>query len=491
MRVENPIGMSAGQPSLSQRTLHGAMWSLLSQAMTALAALIVFIMMSRLVGHAELGEYMLAVVGIGAVQWLALNAYREPMIQASTMTPDTHDSVFWFTAVIATLLAFILLGVAQYLHWRGQATVTASCLSLLAVKLFFDTLISVPMAVCYRALRFQVLAKVNIVVSLLGLPVSLALLYAGWGVLAVAAMQGAMSILSFVCVLTYCNWLPRLHFAWRDLAVLRGYSPHVILWQGVEALNMYLDRFLVGTRISPQALGIYGFGRRLNDVVIEVLVGAAGNVALPTYAALQDNPAELKRAYVRSLRVVTFGVFPVIGILYGVADELVSAVFGAKWATAVPIYQCFLLLGAIQTIGVFQASLIRSIGQANLWARYQIVQAVANVVVLYFAIDYGIYALAIAVVVRTYIVWLYAVFITCRLIDIAISDYLRIFLKPALGAVLACLVAEGALHLVYGAPPIAMIAGATLMAGLTYVAAALLMMKPVTDDVLALIVRRG
>src|SRR5262245_13281102 len=102
MRAGRPIAMPAGEQSLSRETLHGAMWSLLSQAVTALVALIVFVIMSRMVSHGELGEYMLAVVGMGAVQWLALNAYREPMIQAPTMTPDTHDSVFWFSAGMAT-----------------------------------------------------------------------------------------------------------------------------------------------------------------------------------------------------------------------------------------------------------------------------------------------------------------------------------------------------------------------------------------------------
>jgi hypothetical protein len=77
------------------------------------------------------------------------------------------------------------------------------------------------------------------------------------------------------------------------------------------------------------------------------------------------------------------------------------------------------------------------------------------------------------------------------LIGMRVLDYLRIFIKPALGAILACIVAEGAFHLAQGVPPIAMIAIATVMAGLTYVAAAHLVMRSVTDDILTLIVRRG
>lgn len=491
MRTERMSGGPEEGQALSRRTVRGAAWSLVSQASLALGALITFVVMSRLVGHGELGEYMLAIVGVAAVQWLALNAYREPVIQTPDLTPAMKDSAFWFSAGIAMLLAVMLVAASGYLRWRGLLPVTAACLPVLSAKVFFDTLSSVPLALCYRELRFPVVAKLNILVSACGLAASLMLLHAGWGVLAVAVAQGVMSALSFALLLGCCGWLPRRHFSRGDLGFLGRYSPHVVLWQGVEALNMHFDRFMVGMRLGTQALGIYGFGRRLNDVVVEVLVGALGNVALPAYASIQDDRAVLKRAYLSSIRMVTFGVFPLIGILFGIADELVVAVFGSRWAPAIPVYKCFLLLGAIQTIGIFQASLIRSLGHANLWARYQVAQAAANIVVLGLAVEHGIYVLAIAVVARTCVVWTYALAMTCRLLDMRMRDYLRMFASPALGAVLACIVAQGVIDLAHDVPPIAMIAGASMVAGLAYFGAALITMRSVTNDVFALIARRG
>lgn len=475
----------------ANRTMRGAMWLLLSQGTSAFTTFVMFVLMSRQVEHAELGEYMLAIVAVGAVQWLAMNAYREPIIQSSTVGPRVRDSVFWFSAGVAVAIACILIVTVQYLHWRGQWMIMASCLSVLAIKVFFDTLVSVPIALCYRELKFQMLAKISMVVSVFGLILGVVLLRAGWGVLAVAMMQSAMSFVSFVVILTRCAWFPSLHFARQDLDLLRRYSPHVVLWQGIDALNVYLDRFMVGAAISPQALGLYAFGRRLNDVLIEVLVGAAGNVALPTYSAIQNNATGLKRAYLRSMRLVSFGVFPIIGILFGVAGELVTMVFGEKWSAAVPIFQTFLLLGVIQTIGVIQASLIRSLGQVAMWARYQAVQAIANGVVLFFAIDYGIYVLAGAIVVRVYLFWFVSVSMVCRLIDLSMWTYLRMFIKPALAAILAGVVAAGVLRIAQGMPPVAILLGAGLLAGLTYAAAAFLVMKPIANDAMALIAGRG
>lgn len=486
-----PATPATPAPSLGRRTLRGAAWSLAAQGVTALASLIAFALMGRMVGHAELGEYMLALVGVGAVQWLALNAYREPLIQVPTLVSQTRDAVFWFTLGIAALLACLLLAIAFVLQWRGAMPITAACLALLSVKVFFDTLASVPMAVCARDLRFPVLARISIVASVLGSLLSIGLLFAGWGVKAVAASQGFVAMLACVLTLRACAWRPRLFFSWQALAPLRAYSPYVVLWQGIEALNMYLDRFLVGTRLSPQALGVYGFGRRLNDVVIEVLVGAAGNVALPAYATLQHDRTALRAAYLRSMRAISFAVFPVIGILWCVADPLVTGVFGGKWASAVPIYRCFLLLGAIQTIGILQAALIRSLGFAKLWARYQVAQAVANILVLALAIDHGIFMLALAVVARTYLVWGYAVWMTCRLIDMPVREYLGLFLRPVLGSAAAGMVAAGVLHLLAGLPPLALVVGAGMLGGAAYLVLALAMMRPLAGELMALIARRA
>lgn len=478
-------------PSLARRTLDGAIWSLAAQGISALVSLLAFALLGRMVSHGALGEYMLALVCIGAVQWLALNAWREPLVQAPTLSHATRDAVFWFSCGVACLLAMIVLGISQYLNWRGNMPITAACLPFLGIKLFFDTLASVPMALCARELRFRALARISIGTSMCSALISILMLISGFGVLAIACAQGIASILNFALTLKNCGWRPGLRFDWSDLAPLRTYSPHVILWQGVDSLNLYLDRFLAGTRLSPQALGVYGFGRRLNDIIIEVLVGAVGNVALPTYATLQDKQDKLKEAYIRSMRIMSFAVFPIIGILFAMADDLVLHVFGARWEVAVPIYRCFLLLGVIQTIGIFQAALIRSLGHARLWARYQLLQAIANIIVLYFVIDHGIFALAVAVVLRTASIWLWAVQLSCKLIAMRMRDYLGLFVKPVFSAILAGITAACTLQLMHGAPALLAMLCAALAGLLIYALAAWAAMKSVTSELLALIAQRS
>lgn len=488
---EKPAGgPPAATGSLSQRTTSAVLWTLLSQAAVAGISLASFTVMSRHVALGEFGQYLLALVALAAIQWCAYNAYKEPVIQAPEMTDELASSVFWFTALVGTALTAVTCVVAWVLSSYGQPVV-ALCLVLMTPKVLLDTLNSVPQALAYRRMAFRFMALQGAAGATLGACVSIALLLTGHGVVSIALAQNVAPLLTLLVLMRpRGGWQPRLHFRLRELGLLRRYSPHVLLWQFVEMTNAQIDRLLVGARLSSAALGLYGFGRRLNEVVISVLVGAASNVALPVFASIQREPERLQRAFVMAVRLVAFGVFPVIAMLFVLAERFVPWLFGSKWADAVPLYQCFLLLGLIQTIGILQASVIRGLGHANLWSRYQVVQAVANVVVSLIAIRYGVYVLAVALVLRTYAIWGWAVLMTCRVVGLPPLAYLMSLLPAVSCAILAGGAAWGVSHAAAGWPEPAglLAAGAAGMA--LYLAASAMLQRSTLREVRQLISAR-
>lgn len=427
--------------SLSKRALRGMVWSLGSQATTAALSLLSFAILGRVVAPERFGDYLLALIGIASVQWLAQNAYREPAVQAPHLSDSSMDSIFWLTVGVGIALMG-LTGLAALGIWRiaGREDV-AICMATLSLKLMFDTVASMPAAVQYRSLRFEIIAQNSMFASFSSCALSIYLLLHGWDIFGLAIAQVVGSTILFVLSLVRCGWRPRFFFRMADLKVLRHYSPHVLLWQLIETVNLYFDRFMVGTRLNSHALGVYGFGRRLNDVVIETLVGAVANVTLPAFATIQHDLTRVRDAYLKAVSLTGFLIFPLIAILFVNADDFIPLVFGTKWIEGIPVYQWFLLLGATAAIGTLQASVIRSLGQAKLWSRYQLMQTAANIVVVLAAIDYGIVIIAGAVVVRSYCIWGFSVAMTCRLIELRIAVYLKILAWPLLWAVASGVVA--------------------------------------------------
>jgi O-antigen/teichoic acid export membrane protein len=423
--------------SFSAQVGRSAIWAIIGQGITAVLSLVNFAVVGRFVTPDQYGSFLVAMLVLSATQWLALNAYREPLVQAKQLDERTINSVFTLALGVGLVLGSVMVGVGLYLDPQRSITGVAACTAVLALKLLIDTTISVPNALRVRKLDFKFLARTSIIATLFSTVVNIALLASGFGLLSLVVSQLVASLITATILLTFGSHHFALSWHRSDLRVLAGYTPHVILWQAMEALGQTVDRFFIASRLTLADLGLYGFGKRLNDVIIEVLVGATSSVSLPAFSQLQDDLPRLQAAFLKAVRIVTLMVLPIIATLWVVADDFVPLLFGAKWSAAVPVYRWFLLLGIIQTIGILQGGLLRSMLKPGIWTRYQVAQAGANVLVLSLVAGQSIVVIAAAIVVRTYMLWGWVVWQVCKALGMHVGFYALQLARPLALALLA------------------------------------------------------
>lgn len=414
-----------------------AVWAVAGQIVTALLSVVNFAAVSRFVTPKEYGAFLLAMTVLAATQWLAQNAYREPLVQASELTDGQINSVFTFSLLAGTLLCSCMILSAIYFYIVKGSAVVAICVVILAFKLLLDATTSVPLALRIKKLEFKFVASVAFVANIIATAITVGMLSAGIGIVALATSQLAASALTLLILLRTSQHSYRIRMQWKNLAILRGYSPHIISWQALEAVGQTADRYFIAARLTLVDLGLYGFGKRLNDVIIDVLVGATSSVALPAFSQLKNDHERLRNAFLRAVRTMLLLVLPVLASLAVTADDFVPLLFGHKWDGAIGVYRCFLLMGVIQGVGILQGGLLRSRGKPGIWTRYQLAQCVANVVVLSLVSGYGIEVLAASIVVRTYLLWGWVVLQTTRALQMKFSQYVLALLKPLAVAAVA------------------------------------------------------
>lgn len=417
-----------------------AVWAIVGQSVTAVMSVVNFAAVGRLVEPGEYGAFLLAMTVLAAIQWLAQNAYREPVVQAASLDDGQINSVFTFSLMVGVLLCGGMTLVGLYFYAVKHAPVIAACVVVLALKLLLDVTTSVPLALRIKKLDFKFVAKMTVAVNVVGTTVTIGMLVAGAGVVSLACSQLAASALTLLILLITGGRRYRLGIQRANLALLRGYSPHVILWQALEAVGQTVDRYFIASRLTLADLGLYGFGKRLNDVIIDVLVGATSSVSLPAFSQLQNDPERLRKAFLKAVRTMQLLVLPVIASLAVTAEDFVPLLFGAKWNGAMGVYRCFLLLGIVQSIGILQGGLLRSMWKPGVWTRYQLAQCGANVIVLALVSGYGIEVLAASIVARTYLLWGWVVWQTSKALRMNFGSYLLALLKPlAMAAVAAAI----------------------------------------------------
>jgi len=95
------------------------------------------------------------------------------------------------------------------------------------------------------------------------------------------------------------------------------------------------------------------------------------SVAFSGFAKLQDDPARLRKAWLRANRIVAAVMMPAFLGIAVTAPDLVPAVLGDKWHAAVPVLQLLSLAGVARSIHMINWSVVQAAGRPGVMLAYR------------------------------------------------------------------------------------------------------------------------
>lgn len=403
-------------------------FALTTQLAQSAAGVVGFLVVARVFGPVVFADYVFGVAVAGIFGCVAQNALREPVILAKVMA----RRFFLSASVLISLAAGVccgLFGLILQLYLPDRAV--GHIVVALAAKAVVDGLIIVPYAERARERQFMLPAAAAVAASVVSIGLLLLLIGHGGSILSLPISQAVGGAVAFLIY-----WLRDRNALHVSVAALKTPAPgyfsnwlRISMWQLIEYANGMFDRLYSGQAMPKLEQGVYGFGRRLNDLFFEIFGGTVSSLSLPLLAAAAQDKTKLHGKYFELVQVVGVFLLGAIGLLFCLSDHFLVDVFGAKWTSAVTIYQVFLLMGVIQTFGYLQASLIRGVGATALWTRYVTVQAIANVLVILLFSSKGALALAIAIVAKTYLIWIMYLKSVSEILGVALTKYVATLAK--------------------------------------------------------------
>lgn len=398
-----PVEHGADNSNLQRRTARGATWALVDNWGRQLLQLAVFVVLARLLVPEDFGLVALAMVFVMLVALFVDQGLGDAIIQRRQLTHEHLDTAFWAALALGLLMtvAGVLLAIpiAALLNEPRLQPV----LQGLSLVFIFTAFASVPMGVLRREMRFRSLAIRTLLSILVGGIVGVVMAVQGYGVWALVGQQLTAALMSVLVLWAASPWRPRLAFSIVHFRELFGFGANVVGSDLLLYLARYSDNFLVGTVLGTVALGIYSVGYRIMDAGNALLVGLARKVAFPALSRLQHDPARLTRAYIRMTRVTTAVVLPAYVGLALVAPELIQLVFGARWREAGPVAAVLFLVGPALALQGFGGSVLSAVGRPDMALRLRFVNTVTAIIGFAIAVSFGIVAVAVAFVIRGYL----------------------------------------------------------------------------------------
>ncbi|MEM1169034.1 MAG: MOP flippase family protein [Cyanobacteria bacterium P01_H01_bin.35] len=411
--------------NLQQKAVKGIIWSALQKIGSQLISFIVFFLLARLLQPEDFGLISLASVSLAFIEVFLDQGFAQAIVQREELEPEHLDTAFWTSLCLSTLLMSIVITIAGFFAQTFEEPELIPIVRCLSLSFLFFAFNSVPQALFQRQLAFKELAIRSLLASLFGGGVGVSMAFLGFGAWSLVGQQLVNGLVGIIFLWWAVDWRPGLKVSSRHFKELFAYGANILGFNILQFFNRRSDDFLIGYFLGSVALGYYTVAYRLL-VTVTQLMRTMSQVALPTFSRLQSEPEKLRTGFYNGIQFISLIAFPVFIGLAILAPELIVALFGEQWTPSIPVMRVLAFIGIAHSLNGIATGLIAAMGKPNWNLKVNILNAALNVTAFILVVRWGIVAVAVAFVIRGFLVPLPIFILMVRkLIQIELVTYIR------------------------------------------------------------------
>ena len=452
---------------IGTRTLRGIFWVYGSFVGGQTLVLITTAILARLLSPDDFGLAAVCVTFIVLLDTLSdLGITQALVITGEDKELEHAETVFVWTIGFGALLTAVTAAAAPAAAAFFNQPEVVALLPVLGLRFFLRSLGATHYALAQRRMVFRSRTVAELVdVGTRGLT-GVVLAVAGLGVWSLVLGYVAGSLAFSIALWLTVPWRPRLRPRRAHLPEMLRFGGTLTVVDALAAVYSNLDYIFIGRVLGATQLGLYTVAFRLPDLLIGNLASVVGLALFPAFAAIERS--DLGRVFCVSLRYTLMVALPMAALLSVLAEPLILAVFGDRWAPAVPAMQVLTLYALAIAFGIPAGTAYKASGRAGVLLAIGAPRLCLLVVSVAVFVDQGIVAVAACVGIVTMVFALIGLGIATRMLRVRIRALLATVWAPvaaATGMAVVLLAVREAI----ASPWPALVAG-MLLGGLTYLA---------------------
>lgn len=336
--------------SLTQRAASGVRWSAVSQFGRQGIGFITTSVLARALAPTDFGLMGMVLVVTGFAVIFKDLGTSAAIVQRKDLSPNLLSSIFWINVGfgVAVTLLVIALSPAAGIYFKEPRVEALLC--GLAPTFFISSLSTVQQSILQRDMEFNVLARVELISTIIGAVVGIGTAFLHFGVWSLVLQSLAVSASNSIGMWTVGTWKPALAFCLHDIKTIVSFSGYLMLFSTFNYFARNADNMLIGRYLGPVILGYYALSYRIMQYPLESVSGLYGRVLFPAFAKLQNDNDAFRNAYLRSMGFIAIVTFPMMLGLCVLAKPVISLFLSDKWLPIVPAVQILSIVGLNQSL---------------------------------------------------------------------------------------------------------------------------------------------
>ena len=385
--------------SLKAQGTKAFIWDFFGKMATHGMGFVVSIFLARLLEPSDFGLIAMVMVIIGIASVFTDVGLGGALIQRRRVHPVHYSSVFYFNIVIGLFLTLITYYSAPWIREFYNNDELLPLTQVMSFSFILGALSSVQSTRLRKELNYALLTKIGLISSLASGIIGISLAFWGAGVWSLVVQTLSMGIMYNILIWTAGHWKPTLEFSWKALTQLWGFGFRMFLSGMLDAIFTRIDFLIIGKLFPPATLGYFQRAKSLNSMVVQYSSGSLMAVLFPVLSKVQNDLPRFQDIIMKSLGIISFVVFLLLGGLYLVSEELIVLLFSDKWLPSVAFFKILVLSGFAYPISALLVNVLSSRGNSKAFLRLEIYKkfiATVNFLVLYyFGINAFLYGLVV------------------------------------------------------------------------------------------------
>jgi lipopolysaccharide exporter len=339
--------------SLAHRAARGALWTVVSSMGGRAIGVVGTLAMTRFLEPDVIGEVSDATILCMTANWLSIWGFGQYTVVKGR--GDVAGEVRWHAFVLYLGLGALALGAVAALGGRItphlDAPHAAAYIPGMALALFIRRIAGVPERVLIQQMKFRASGMAQAFGELAYTVTALAFAASGWGGMSIVLGNLVQSFVIVGILVRAAGWAwlepQRLRLA-RIVDILRFGLPLCVQGTAHQA-SRYWDNLTISRLFGPATTGAYNLAYNLADIPAIQVGEQIALVLMPSMAELP--PASRPAALERSSALLSVIIFPLAVGLGLVAHPLISLILPAtKWQHVAPLLTVLACLSVFRPI---------------------------------------------------------------------------------------------------------------------------------------------
>ena len=367
---------------LRDKALRGGVWLTLGEVATRAAGIIKMAVLGRLLTPRDFGLMGMALVVLKWLDGFTETGLSATLIQHRGDISRYLDTAWTMQILRGAIVALALLAGAYPVARFFDAPALPPLIQAVAILVLIRSLNNPAIIYLRKELDFRRWVGWRLSGISLGMVVAAATAYvypSAWA-LVVALFTAHISDV----ILSYCvqSYRPRLRFDWAKARELIRFAKWISWFYAANFLVGTIDSVVVGRILGANALGVYQVAQQTGLLPALQISMLLSGVLYSALAKVEDK-RQLHDTVFKSISLTFVIAAPLASLMTAFPGPIIVVLFGAHWASAVPLLPPFGWMGVAAAVSTISATFFQATARPNIPVRAMVINLFVQIIGLY------------------------------------------------------------------------------------------------------------